>query len=312
VHGNPTLDMAEALAIVGLVSAIVQFVDSGNKIVERLNEFNSNVHGVPKTFEAIKVQLPLLIDTLHRTQEQASAGHVGVKTATALKPLIDSCSAEIKVLQVVLDKTLLLQESSSWQRRLLALRSLVHDKDVERCTAKLEGHIRLLTFYQSTNNSDSSNKLLTLQQTQDATSQQLCKPIFMVPFNRDETFIGGEDILDNIDQKLNPSRRRAVLTGIGGVGYNQITFMVLNSLTVDSKSLIATLTQLAENALKLKALWKDARNAPPEVASLLEDVEIVALLLKDVEKQRRTIDDENDTDALWQKCSLRWRKRSQP
>ena len=224
--------MAEALAIVGLVSAIVQFVDFGGKIVERLDEFSSNVHEVPKTFEAIKVQLPLLIDTLYRTQQQASDGHVSVRTATALKPLIDSCCTEIKALQLMLDKNLPPKGSSGWQRRLLALKSIAHDRDVERIIAKLEGHIRLLTFYQSTSNSDSSNKLLTLRQTHDTASHQPRKSIFMVPFDRDETFVGRKDIRDRIGQKLNASRRRAVLTGIGGVGYDQITLMLLNSTDV--------------------------------------------------------------------------------
>jgi hypothetical protein len=215
--------MAEALAIVGLVSAILQFVDFGGKIVERLNEFNFDVHEVPKTFQTVKVQLPLLIDTLHRTQQQASAGHVSARTATALKPLIDACCIEIKALQTILDKTIPPQRSSSWQRRLLALKSLAHDKDVERSVAKLEAHIRLLTFYQTTNNSDSSNKLSPLEKTQDAASQQPRKPIFEVPFARDRTFVGRRDILNIIDQKLN-AQRRAVLSGMGGVGYDQIAF----------------------------------------------------------------------------------------
>ena len=220
--------MAEALAIVGLVSAIVQFVDFGTKVVERLNEFDSDVHEVPQTFQAVKVQLPLLIDTLYRTQQQAYAGHVSVGTATALKPLVDACSTEIKALQIILEKTLPQSKSSSWQRRLLALKSLARDKDVERSIAKLEGHIRVLTFYQSTNSSDSSNKLFALQQTHDPASHQPRKPVFMVPFEQDETFIGRKDILDDIDQKLKAVRRRAVLTGIGGVGYDQITLIVLD------------------------------------------------------------------------------------
>jgi hypothetical protein len=221
--------MAEALAIVSLVSAIVQFVDFGGKVVERLNEFNSDRHEVPKTFQAVKVQLPLLISTLRRTEEQASTGHVSEEAATALKPLVDACSAEIKVLQNILEKTLPPQKSSSWQRRLLALKSLAHDKDVERSITKLEGHIRLLTFYQSTNNSDSSHKLLALRQAHDAAPHQPRKSIFMVPFDPDETFFGRKDTMDSVDQKLHSSRRRAVLSGIGGVGYNEITLMALDS-----------------------------------------------------------------------------------
>jgi hypothetical protein len=211
--------MAETLAIIGLVSAIVQFVDFGGTVVERLNEFSSDIHELPKTFQAIKVQLPLLIDTLNRTQRQATAGHVNDATAVALKPLIDACLNEIKVLQIVLNKTVPPLKSSSWQRRLLALKSLTYDKDVDRSITKLESHIRLLTFHQSTSNSDELLILRISPQPHGTTSHQPRKPIFMVPFDRDETFVGRQDILGCIHQKLNAlRRRRAVLSGIGGVG----------------------------------------------------------------------------------------------
>jgi hypothetical protein len=44
----------------------------------------------------------------------------------------------------------------------------------------------------------------------------------MAPFEQDETFASRKDILDSIDQKLEAVCRRAVVTGIGGVGYDQI------------------------------------------------------------------------------------------
>jgi hypothetical protein len=114
-----------------------------------------------------------LMDTLYRTQQQASASHVSVGTAVALKSLIDACSTEIKALQIILEKTLPPPKSSSWRRRLLVLKSLARDKDVERSIAKLEGHIRLLALYhQSTNSSDSSNRLFALRQAHDITSHQ--------------------------------------------------------------------------------------------------------------------------------------------
>ena|SRR5436305_8216183 len=210
--------MAEALATVGLVSAIVQFVDFSGKVVSRLREFSSTINELPKTFQAIQVQLPLLIDTLNRTQRQAKAGHISEATAAALTPLIDACSDEIKALQTVLDKNLPSPKSSSLQRGLLALASLSHDKDVKRIMAKLENHIRLLTFHHSASNSDELLLLRLSSQTNSTTPYQPRKPIFMMPFDRDDTFVGRQDILDNIRQKLNASRRRAVLSGIGGVG----------------------------------------------------------------------------------------------
>jgi len=218
--------MAEALAVVGLVSTIVQFIDFGTKIVERLNELTSEVDGLPKTFQAVKVKLPILIDMLHHTEQQIFADHDNLETATAMKPLINACLTEIIHLQTIFDKALPPQKSPSWQRRLRALRNLSHDKDVDRSLTKLEGHMLLLIFHKSTKDSDPSNKFLTLWQAKDATSQQPPKPVFMVPFDRDETFVGRKDILDSIDQRLNSSRRCAVLSGIGGVGYGQITLMM--------------------------------------------------------------------------------------
>jgi hypothetical protein len=218
--------MAEALAIVGLVSAIVQFVDFGAKIVERLNEFNSDAHEVPKTFQTIEVQLPLLIDTLHRTQQQASDGHISMRTASALKPLIEACCEEITALQKILDKAIPPKESSSWRRRVQALKSLAHDDNVERSITKLESHIRLLAFHQSTSVTDELLKLRVSLQTHNTMPHPSRKPVFMVPFDRDETFVGRKDILDSIDQKLNASRRRAVLSGIGGVGYDPVTLVM--------------------------------------------------------------------------------------
>lgn len=46
----------------------------------------------------------------------------------------------------------------------------------------------------------------------------LTGPIFMVPYVRDDKFVGREDILDQIEEHLQRNRRVS-LTGLGGVGY---------------------------------------------------------------------------------------------
>lgn len=43
------------------------------------------------------------------------------------------------------------------------------------------------------------------------------KPCILVPFDRDQDFIGREDIIDQIEQRFE-SQSRVALTGIGGVG----------------------------------------------------------------------------------------------
>jgi hypothetical protein len=204
--------MAEALAVIGLVSAIAQFTDYGIRVVDRMDEFNSNISEVPKTFREIRIQLPLIIDTLDRTQNQADRGRVSEATARALKPLVDSCLEQVKLLSDILDRNVPVDNASSWQRRLQALKSLAHDKDVQRITSVLASHVQLLTFHQATSSSDLSSSLL-LQ-----ASAQPRKPVFMVPFDRDHDFVGRVEILNNIKLEVNTGLRRAVLAGIGGVG----------------------------------------------------------------------------------------------
>jgi hypothetical protein len=43
------------------------------------------------------------------------------------------------------------------------------------------------------------------------------EPAFMVPFPRDDKFVGREDILYQIEEHLQ-TKRRVSLSGIGGVG----------------------------------------------------------------------------------------------
>lgn len=53
--------MAEAVAVAGLVAAIIQFADFGKS---RLHEFQISLYDVPATFRAIKTEFPPLLDTL--------------------------------------------------------------------------------------------------------------------------------------------------------------------------------------------------------------------------------------------------------
>ncbi len=60
--------MSEALAVIGLASSIITFVDMASKIVSRINDFRENAREVPKSFRDIAVQLPVLIDITKQIQ----------------------------------------------------------------------------------------------------------------------------------------------------------------------------------------------------------------------------------------------------
>ena len=96
--------MAEALAVVGVVASIVQLVDFGSKVLLRLNDFQSSVGEIPKTFQHIKAELPVLLDTLEQTKTAIQTGSVRDETKKALLPAIDGCRKQIGLLNIVIGK----------------------------------------------------------------------------------------------------------------------------------------------------------------------------------------------------------------
>jgi hypothetical protein len=195
--------MAEALAIIGLVSSIVQFVDFGSKIVERLQDFHSSVNEVPKAFRDIKVELPLLLDTLKRTQAQAESGAISKETQEALLPVVEGCRSQVELLDNILIKALPKPGDSSWRRGIMVFSSAIQEKNVEQITSTLRKYVQTLTYHQATGPTK-----LALRPT---------KPCFIMPFDRDQDFIGRKDIIQEIVARFH-SQRRVALAGIGGVG----------------------------------------------------------------------------------------------
>ena len=197
--------MAEALAAIGLVSAIIQFIEFGTKIVARLNEFGSNVNDLPKAFRSIKINLPVILDSLERTNRNANTGEISQATASALEPLVEECFEQVKRLQDILDRNLPTKSAKNWQRRLQAIKSLSHDKDVEQISSKLDRCVQTLTFYHTSFHSELFNRLAIDETSQHKVHSQATSsrgPLFMVPFHRDDQFVGRREILAELDEKL--------------------------------------------------------------------------------------------------------------
>ncbi len=149
VPGLPSVyaSMAEALAVVGIVSSIAQLVEFSSKILSRLHDFQSAVTDIPKTFQQIKAELPLLRDTLQQTKEAIDAGRVNDETTKALDPIIQGCREQIELLDATLAKTLPSPNDTPGKRRIKAILSIPQDAKVEKIVKTLHSYIRTLTFY---------------------------------------------------------------------------------------------------------------------------------------------------------------------
>jgi N-terminal domain on NACHT_NTPase and P-loop NTPases len=65
--------MAEALAVVTVVSSIITLVDFSSKVLHRLNDFQSSCGEIPETFKQVKKELPILLATLDHTKVAVAA-----------------------------------------------------------------------------------------------------------------------------------------------------------------------------------------------------------------------------------------------
>ena len=164
--------MAEAIAVIGFVSAIASLADCAERTVKRLNEFRKNVKDLPQSFLHISVQLPLLIDIIHRLHDQSKKGELTPTTENLLKPVLDGLYREIRKLEAVLGKILPSADASTWEKSVKAVKSLSAQKDVDEFAAIIRDYVTNLTAFQTTHNSDLIRRLgvfLTEQQSSSRT-----------------------------------------------------------------------------------------------------------------------------------------------
>lgn len=204
--------MVEMIAAVSIVSSIVQFISFGAGVLERLNDFKSSINDVPKVFRDIKIELPLLLDTLEKTKEQAELGTITPDTQKALLPVIDGCSNQVKLLDNMINRVLTTSEDSSWQKGRKALTRIVVEKKSQIIIDMLRGYVQILTYYQAVSIAGSVKGLDSYKEPE---------PVFTVPFERDPGFIDRPEITSKLDMMLE-TRHSAALAGIGGVGKTQI------------------------------------------------------------------------------------------
>jgi hypothetical protein len=198
--------MAEALAVVGFASAIVQFVDFSTKIIQRLDEFQSRVGEVPQAFRDLKIQLPLLQDTLKRAKAEAEAELIDADTRRAVLDVVEGCQLQVKRLDDILNKTLPTPADSRWRRGMKAFSSVRQERDVREIIDRIQRYQISLIQHHTAPHS------VALPSRTKRT-----KPLFTVPFAQDVRFTGRQDELTQIDVHFQ-THRRVALAGLGGVG----------------------------------------------------------------------------------------------
>ena len=142
---------AEAFVVVGIIANIVQIVEFTGKAVERVKDSAQDLHSLPKAFRDIQSTLPLLANTLSKTQSQVQSGSVDEGTCKTLRPVLEACEEKIKELESIFAKALPTNNTSGLKRGWKALLTIGQDKRVEELGRQLSQLRSNLVHYHVTN-----------------------------------------------------------------------------------------------------------------------------------------------------------------
>lgn len=195
--------MAEVVAVISFVSAIVSLTEIGWRLVERMKDFQSETQGAPEVFRHITAQLPIVFDSLKRTEAIAKAGKMDTATQEALIPALDGCREQLQLLDTILDRYLPVKVDSAWGKRKRAWKSVLEDKETKKIVGELDRYIAILTFHNTCGIIKVARKL-----------PPRCTRI---PVGRDPSFVDRPEIFAEMYLSFQ-SNRLAALEGIGGVG----------------------------------------------------------------------------------------------
>lgn len=231
--------MAEGLAVVGIVAGFVSIVDVGSKVLGRLNDYTDKNTHLPRKFHGIATDLPLVLDTITRTSEQARSGAVDEATLRKLEPIVGRCKDLVNSLDSILNTLLPKENDSRWMRGKRALLSLTQEKSVQEIADGIQQTVWTLTYYQSvtghvgTNHTQSirdrdlerhhaESGINTSSASVNSTRLVYCK----------NPFVGRETILSTLARSLYvPNQhRRAALFGLGGIGKTRLALETAKSL----------------------------------------------------------------------------------
>ena len=197
----------------GLASAIVTFVDIGTKIVARLKEM-SEAGDIPEVFRDMKTRLPLVISIVDRTQKTADS--LSPEAQEAFKDVVRQCYEQVNQLDEILKKVMVSTGDSRLRRTVRAGISLVEEGRVQRIATALRDNVQLLTFL-SVAPAENGKPKTERRPSEHLTSFANVTGLFLVPFSRDEHFVGRESNLKLIASNFE-TQNRVAISGIGGVG----------------------------------------------------------------------------------------------
>ena len=119
--------IAEAEAIIGLISAIIAIIDAAKRVYDAA----SDATGLPEAFREVAQRLPLVKVTLLTVEREADAGHWDASRSAAVKKTLESSQTKSTKLEKIFKDVIPGETASRIDRYVAAARTLGKGSRVE-------------------------------------------------------------------------------------------------------------------------------------------------------------------------------------
>ncbi len=203
----------DPVTTIGLASAIVTIVGLGTKIAMRI-KLLSEEGDIPAVFRDIRTRLPLIISIVVRTQHESDK--LSTEAEEAFEEVVRQCLEQVSQLDDILKKVTISKGDSRVKKMVRAGVSLLEEGRVQRIATALRDNVQLLTVLNA-GPAEKGTMKMERRPSESLQSFMSATGLFLVPFSRDERFVGRESNLRSI-ALIFESQKRVAISGIGGVG----------------------------------------------------------------------------------------------
>ena len=205
--------MAEVIAAIGLTASVISIVDFTQKFSRRLKEYGEESSRLPLAFQAIQIELPLILKCLETVEVHAKSDQKLSEFAPLTEPIIKACHGEMDKLEKLFSYLSLSPNASRFKKKTQALKTLHYDSDIQNSMTTLKNYIQTLILLLQINpiSSQPSRLLLqdTLQDSHDPEAPETPTEEVICEDESGESMLGLQRRTNNIDvwQKyLDPKR----------------------------------------------------------------------------------------------------------
>ncbi|OAR01322.1 hypothetical protein LLEC1_07582 [Akanthomyces lecanii] len=151
----------DPLSAIGLASAIVQFVQFGFQIADRLQDLTSKHPGqIPKALQGISMHLPLLANSLSKIKSDSRIGAFDFDTKCILKGIVSGCLAQVQEVEAMLEEIACTPGDTLRAKLKKVMTSMKYEEKLSRIERNLNTYISVLILHHVVDSADAPKDLL--------------------------------------------------------------------------------------------------------------------------------------------------------